>query len=358
MSDKYTFKKKEQKKNNYTFEVIVSSDYQKEVQEKVYKNLAKDVKISGFRPGKAPREMIEGKIAMDVLNETVNQILPDVSYEILNKEKLNPLSRLNYAFKEFNKDGGLTFDFSFANSPEINVNDLKKIKVAFKTEPVTDDEVDTVIRNIIQSTLPKEKWSNEVEDKAEDQKDEKKKDVKPFEITDALVAELGYEDEKTYAGLKKKVRESLEEVKHNQAEDEFTSKVLDEAMKVVDFEVPHELIHEEIHKREHGFLERLKNINLDLEAYLKTQNKTMDQIHDEWHKDIEKGAFSDILAINLAVQEKLIPTDEDMEKEIEKVEDKVLQVQYRGNPQMRDQLRTFMTRNNGIKRLVEIVKGK
>ncbi|MFS8130993.1 MAG: trigger factor [Candidatus Dojkabacteria bacterium] len=372
MSDKYTYKKKEQKKNNYTYEVIVLSDYQKEVQEKVYKKLSKDVKVAGFRPGKAPRDMIEGKIAMDVLNETVNQILPDVSYEILTTEKLNPLSRLNYAFKEFNKDGGLTFEFSFLNSPEIKVSDLKKIKVASKTEPVTDVEVDLVIRNIIQSTLPKEKWGNvkneEIKElKNEENKSDEKKEknnekepttATPFEITDELVAELGYEDEKTYAGLKKKVRESLEEVKNNQADEEFTGKVIDEAMKVVDFEVPHDLIHEEIHKREAAFLERLKNINLDLEAYLKTQNKTMDQIHDEWHKDIEKGAFGDILAINLAVQEKLVPTEEDLEAEIEKVEDKVMQVQYRGNPAIRDQLRTFMTRNNGIKKLIEIVKGK
>jgi len=364
MSDKYTYKKKEQKKNNYTYEVVVSNDYQKEVQDKVYKELSKDVKVAGFRPGKAPKDMIEGKIAMDVLNETVNRILPDVSYEILNTEKLNPLSRLEYAFKEFNKDGGLTFEFSFANSPEIKVSDLKKIKVTKKVEPVTDTEVDMVIRNIIQSTLPKEKWSKEgskkedLSDEASAKSDEKKAEDKPFEITDEMISELGYEDEKTVEGMRKKVRESLQEVKDNQAEDEFTSKVLEEAMKVVDFEVPHNLIHEEIHNREHAFLERLKNINLDLEAYLKTQNKTMEQIHEEWHKDIEKGAFGDILAINLAVQEKLVPTEEDMEKEIEKVEDKVLQVQYRGNPQMGDQLRTFLTRNNGIKKLVEIVKGK
>ncbi|MEO6729540.1 MAG: trigger factor [Candidatus Dojkabacteria bacterium] len=363
MSDKFTYKKKDQKKNNFTYEVVVSADHQKEVQDKVYKELSKDVKVAGFRPGKAPKDMIEGKIAMEVLNETVNRILPDVSYEILNTEKFNPLSRLEYNFKEFNKDGGLTFEFSFANSPEIKVSDLKKIKVTKKVEPVTDAEVDLVIRNIIQSTLPKEKWSKEEKKDDEKKTDEKelatsnKQPETKFEITDEMVADLGYEDEKTLVGLKKKVLDSLQEVKDNQAEEEFTGKVLEEAMKVVDFEVPHSLIHDEIHNREHAFLERLKNINLDLEAYLKTQNKTMEQIHDEWHKDIEKGAFGDILAINLAVQEKLIPTEEEMEEEINKVEDKVLQVQYRGNPQMRDQLRTFLTRNKGIKKLLEVVRG-
>lgn len=355
MADKYTYKKKEQKKNNYTYEVIVSKELQKEVQDKVYAKLSKGVKVAGFRPGKAPKEMIEGKIAMDVLNDTVNEILPEVSYEILNKEKLNPLSRLQYSFKEFEKDGGLSFEFSLTNSPEVKADAFKKIKVERKVEKVNDEEVDMVIRNIVQSTLPKEKWSKETNETDEKSDEKKKKDEKPFEITNEMVAELGYEDEKTVEGLKKKVRESLEEVKLNQSEDEYTSKVMDGARKAVDFDVPHDLIHEELHKREHAFMERLKNINLDLDSYLKTQNKTMEQINNEWHEDIEKGMANDIIAINLAVSEKLIPTDEQMDEEIEKVEDKVLQVQYKGNPQMRDQLRTFMTRNNGVKKILEIV---
>ncbi|MEP7103987.1 MAG: trigger factor [Candidatus Dojkabacteria bacterium] len=360
MSDKYSYKKIDQHKNHYTFEVTVKETYQKEVQTKVFNNLAKNVKVPGFRPGKAPKEMIEGKIAMDVLNETVNRILPEVAFEVLSEEKLNPISKVQYDFKDFNKDGSITFNFSIFNSPEIKISDLKKIKVAVKKEAVTDVEVDMVIRNIIQSTLPKEKWEskNEKNEKNKDLSDEAsaKSEVKPFEITDELVVELGYEDEKTVEGLKSKVKESLQEVKDNQAEEEFTSKVLDEAMKVIDFEVPSDLVHEELHRREHAFEDRLKKINLELDTYLKTQNKSMDDIKKEWEADITKGAFTDILSINLAVQEKLIPTEEDMEKEIEKVEDKVLKVQYKGNPAMREQLRTFMTRNNGIKKLVEIVK--
>lgn len=373
MSKNYSHKLLEKKSNVYTFEVKVTKEYQKEIEEKVFNKLASNVKVPGFRPGKAPKDAIGARIANDVLNETMNTLLPEVAYEVLVEEKLNPLSKIKYDLKEISDGGEIVFTFTFHNSPEIKTEELKKIKAEFKNLEVTDSEVDVVIRNIIQTSLPREKWDKDY--KPGDEKEEVKvehdhvhdenghhpdhdkvPEVKSFEITDDLIKELGYEDEKTYSGMKVRVKESLQGLKDEQVENEFANKVMDEAMKVVTFEVPDDLIHEELHKREDSFLSRLKKINLDIDSYLATQNKTMDQIKKEWEEDIKKGMYADILAINIAVAEDLIPSEEELDAEADKVEDKTLQVQYKGNSRMRDQFRTYLTRNRGLKKLLDIVK--
>ena len=44
------------------------------------------------------------------------------------------------------------------------------------------------------------------------------------------------------------------------------------AVNAADFEVPHEYVHKEMEEREEQFKKRLKDLKLDAEVYLKTQD--------------------------------------------------------------------------------------
>lgn len=340
--EKFTYKKIKQEKNKLEFEVKTSPEIYDELYADVYKEEAQKVKIAGFRPGKAPKSEVERRIAMDVVNKTVNTLLPKVAYEILVKEDLNPISSVKYDVTGINEDKSIDFTMTIVDSPKIDVNQLKKIKVKEKIEEVKDEEIDMVIRNIIQSTLPEDEW--------------KSKEGGDVEITDELVKKLGYEDETTVEGLKAKVKETLERVKKEQAENEYVQNVLKEAVKISDFYIPEDLIEEEVHHREHHFVERLENLKLDVDSYLKTQNKTMEDVKNEWRKEIEESAGVDILTINLARQEKLVPTEEEIEEEIDKIEDEITRIRYKSDEGLRDQMRTVLTRNRGAKKIVDLTK--
>jgi FKBP-type peptidyl-prolyl cis-trans isomerase (trigger factor) len=343
---KHTYKLLKQEKNKYTFEAHAKKEDFKRIYETEFNKESAKVKIPGFRPGKAPRAEIERKLAGDLINNTINRLLPQITYEILVDEDLNPISSVKYDIKKINDDSSIDFEFSVLDTPKINVAALTKIKVQEPPVEITDEEVETVIRNIIESSIPKE----ELEEL-------KKKDEK-FKITDKMVAKLGYEEETTYEGLKSKVRETLENVKREQSENEYVSNVLKEAVKVVDFFLPEDMIEDEVRHREEHFNDRLKKLDLDIEAYLKTQGKTFEEIKNEWRAEIEESAAIDILTINFARQENLVPTEEELDSEIEKIEDEVTRIRYKTDSKLRDQMRTILSRNKGALKIVELSKKK
>ena len=58
----------------------------------ILSQLAKDSNIAGFRPGKAPPAVVEGKIGLNkILNETASSLVSKHLSDILNKEGLVPL---------------------------------------------------------------------------------------------------------------------------------------------------------------------------------------------------------------------------------------------------------------------------
>ncbi len=365
MDEKFKYKLVETKKNVKTFEVSVDKSLEQEYYEKAYQQLSANVKIAGFRPGKAPRDVVEPKVALDALNETINNLLPDVTVKVLVKENITPLGRVNYDIQDVKGDAEMTYKFTVHTYPEIDVAKVKKIKVDAKKGETTEEEVDSVIRNIIRSTLPKEKWGaaakneGKGEEKGKEEGEGKGEDVAietTFEITEDLVSALGYEDAKSVAELKKSVRESLDKVKVNQFESELLEKGLDEVQKIVELEIPHDMVHHEADHRQADFEDRLKKINLNVDDYLKTQGKTMKELHDEWERDIEKMIFRDVFAVQLAHVEKIIPTDDELDTEIDKIEDEMTRVKYKGDQRMRDQYRTMVSVNKGLQQFLSWIK--
>lgn len=369
--EKIQHKKLEEVKNKVKFEAVVPEELFEAKRAQIFTEMAKNVKIAGFRPGKAPKAEVEKQIAYNVYIETINRVIPEVALEVLKVENLSPISTLNYDLLEPEKDEkGIKFTFEFLKQPEIDPSKLSKLKVEKKETTVTDEEVDDVIKNLIRSSLPREKWEKFIIKSEKTAKKSAKKDdsdetsseveqpegLENIELSDELIKELGYEDEKDLAGTRAKVKETLIGLKEEQSQGEYTSRLIEEALKVADFEVPHEYVHKEMEEREEQFKKRLRDLKLNEEVYLRTQGKTMEDLRHEWHQQSEIDLATDLLLINLAVKEKRIPTDEEVMAEIEKLDD--ASKKYYSEPKNQDYLKTALTRNNGLKRLLELNEKK
>ncbi|MFS8160298.1 MAG: trigger factor family protein, partial [Candidatus Roizmanbacteria bacterium] len=221
MGKEYTYKVSDKDINKLKVEVKVEHKKLHEYEDKLFTDKSSKIKVPGFRPGKAPKEMVQGKIALDVLTESINMMVPDISIEIIDEEKLNPIAKLEYEFPE-NKDGDDSFLFNFVVyiTPEVEVEDIKKIKVEWKEPEVSKNEIDDVIRNLIKSTVPAEFWdvqkeekikkktNDEGTEKSEGKKEKDKDEAPEFAITDELISKIGYEEKETYETLTKKVKDS------------------------------------------------------------------------------------------------------------------------------------------------------
>ncbi|GIW58920.1 MAG: trigger factor [Candidatus Dojkabacteria bacterium] len=364
----FSYKKVSDSPDFVEYSVTIDWDLFEREKDRVFETLAKEVTLPGFRPGKGPRNVIEEKLGVKLLTETLNNLVPKVTYEIIVSEKKNPITTPEYDIKEIDKTKGVIYTFKFTNYPEIELGDFTKIKVDKKKVDVTDEDVESVIKNIAQTTLTPEKLkkfqkpkktSNKIKSSEKKSKKSKKSDDTEkeydLELSDELVSELGYEEHKTLESLKKAVRQKLEELQQEQIENDYIGQIVEKAIELSKFNIPKVLLEKESENMERDFTERLKQLNLDAEDYLKSQGTNLEERRKLWQKEAERKIASDLVLIKIASEHKLLPSDEDVDSEIEKIEDEQVRKNYQ-NEEAKNYIRSVLTKQRGIKKLKEIVE--
>lgn len=117
--------------------------------EKNLKILAKDVKVDGFRPGKAPEEVLRRRIDTEKLyNKAINDLLPEAYEAALKEEKLNPLSRPTIDVTKVS-DTELTIKITVLLVPEFTLGKYKGLGLKRPAIKVTPEEVTKEINTIL-----------------------------------------------------------------------------------------------------------------------------------------------------------------------------------------------------------------
>lgn len=128
--------------------VTLESAERDAAEKKAYEKLAQSVKLPGFRPGKAPLEVLKEKIERDrVLEETVRAALPDVLKAATEGKELKPILQPSIAVESTEP---LTISVLFVEHPEVKVKGAKKLGI--KKTPVAEpsnEEVDQFITQLL-----------------------------------------------------------------------------------------------------------------------------------------------------------------------------------------------------------------
>ena len=135
--------KKEIEKNVVELEIVVTADEFKDATDVAYRKIVKEVKVDGFRQGKAPKGMIEKKYGKEIFyEEAVNFIFP-YSYDAAVKEAgITPVSQPDVEIIGDVTDDGFTFKAKVTVKPEISLKAYKGLKATKKKVTVTAKEVD------------------------------------------------------------------------------------------------------------------------------------------------------------------------------------------------------------------------
>ena len=112
---------------NKSYKVVIENkEFAKEVDAKLAK-LAKQVKIQGFRAGKAPLSMVKKKYQNEVVGEALDEAIRNGSNEVMNKNKLRPATQPAIKIVSFGEDKDVEFDMDVEVLPEIKLGDFSKI---------------------------------------------------------------------------------------------------------------------------------------------------------------------------------------------------------------------------------------
>ena len=119
------------------------------IKERALLRLGKDVKVPGFRAGKAPMHVIEKNISQQLLQSEVLQEAMDVLYgEALNSEKIRPISQPTATLKKFVPFTTIEFEAEVEILGTVKLPSYKSIKKSVGSVDVTSAEVNDVIENL------------------------------------------------------------------------------------------------------------------------------------------------------------------------------------------------------------------
>ena len=120
--------------------VIPFKDFDKKVDEKI-NVIAKTTKLPGFRPGKAPKEMLKQKYCASVMGEVLDETVRNAADEVIRSKKLRPAMMPDIKITAFSDGKDVEFEISLENLPEIKTGDFSKIELEKLMAEVPAEEV-------------------------------------------------------------------------------------------------------------------------------------------------------------------------------------------------------------------------
>ena len=129
-------------------EVEIGAEKIREDKNNVYKELAKNLKVPGFRPGNAPLEMVEKHHKKILDEEFLKKMVPSYYSKALEENGLVPVGMPR--IYNVNFDTELSFSAEFEVKPDIQLKDedYKNIKIKAKEVKVEEIEIDKIITQL------------------------------------------------------------------------------------------------------------------------------------------------------------------------------------------------------------------
>lgn len=122
--------------------------------QKALKQITGQVKMEGFRPGKAPQNMVADKIGdSHILEEAAEMAIQEKYHEIVHQENIEPISKPEVVVLKLAKNNPFEFKIKVGILPDVKLPDYKKIvsTVEKKVSQVDDSEVEETLKWIARS---------------------------------------------------------------------------------------------------------------------------------------------------------------------------------------------------------------
>lgn len=115
----------------------------------VLQRLAKNVKLQGFRAGKAPMHLIEKSIDQSQLqSEFIEQAINDLYVQAIDQERIRPVAQPEIAISKFVPFTTLEFTADVEAVGEITLGDYTKLKISKQPVDISEKQIDDVVKDL------------------------------------------------------------------------------------------------------------------------------------------------------------------------------------------------------------------
>ena len=278
--------------------VTVEAAKVKEAYEKALDDALLETEVGGFRKGNAPRDMVKEKVGVSNLyGDVINDLLQIYYPQALKENLISPVSNPKVEVKEFDLDKDLEFIATVAVRPEIKVGDYKKaLKVRY-------------------------------EERVASKKKENEEKLKKGEKLEDSHIHIGSND------------------------------VIDVLLNTSEVEIADVLSDEETDRLMSRLVDQTQAIGLSMESYLKSQNKTAEDLRKEYTKIADNNLKAEFVLGKLITDEKVEVEEKEIDEMISSIGDEATKERF-ADPMQRLYIKTILQKNKLINKLIEETEGE
>src|SRR5437764_2485658 len=115
-------------------------------------SFARFAKIPGYRPGKAPRAVIDKRFRKEIQEEVTKKLVSKSYHEAIEQKKLRVASLTNLEDVQFGEDRSMRFQATVVTAAEFKLTDYKSISVELPDTKVTEAEIDATLDRLRDQT--------------------------------------------------------------------------------------------------------------------------------------------------------------------------------------------------------------
>lgn len=262
--------------------IEVVGDIVKNKFEDVFKKIATEAKIPGFRPGNAPRDILEKNFAKIAHDQVLKELIPETYEEAIKKESIDAIALPDISEVKLDR-GTLSYKAAVEISPQIKLGNYKGIEVNYKKIDVTPDE--------LKRNLDSLKESRKIEN-----------------LDDNFAKGLGYPN---LAELEKAIERQIFLQKENQQRQKIENEVIETITKDLDFKIPQSLVNRQLQE-----LIRRTKVDLVMKGF---PREKIDEQEKEMAKNLEPEARTQVriyLVLSEVAKKENIPLDDHMPRKV------------------------------------------
>ncbi len=115
--------------------------------------LVAHVQLPGFRPGKAPRALVEKRFGPRAIEEARDHLIAHSWDEAVKEQKLQPFSEPSLDKVDFDPAKGLTYEATVEVRPEFDLPALQNIPLSKKAVKVTEADLDAALADLCKQNM-------------------------------------------------------------------------------------------------------------------------------------------------------------------------------------------------------------
>jgi len=193
--------------------IEVSGDIVSKKFDDVYKEIGKEAKVPGFRPGNAPLDMLQKHYSSLAHEQVIKDLVPELYNQAIEKENLDVIELPQISEVSLLADR-ISFKARVQLAPEIKLKNYRKIRLNYKRIEVGQDEISRSLDSL-------------------------KESHKVPSLDDIFAKGMGYPD---LNELKAALERQIYLQKENAQRQELESRIIEAITKEVEFNIPQSMV--------------------------------------------------------------------------------------------------------------------